>query len=364
MTTLFWILIVLGVVLISMSLRTVRQYEKGLVETLGRFSYIVDSGLNIIFPMVQSLKRVDMREQVLDVPSQEVITKDNASVTVDAIIYFQVTDPFKVTYNVANFYMAVINLAQTTLRNLIGDQELDETLSSRDKINSKLRVVLDDATDKWGVKVTRVELRTIEPPKDITDAMSRQMKAEREKRARILEAEGLQRSAILTADGEKQSNILKAEGQKQAAILDAEGKAQAIRSIAEAQKFEIETVFGAIHAGRPTNDLIAIKYLEALPKIANGQASKLFLPLESNAVLGAIGGIAELFREKTDDTSSTSRPSGFGMPAGTTGAVAKSAGAIYDPGNVMPSNYQSASYHKITSASQPPSSAKTKGGED
>lgn len=287
-----------------MAVRIIRQHEKGVVETLGKYSKTEDSGLALILPFFQAMRKVDMREQVIDVPPQEVITKDNASVRVDAVIYFQVTDPFKVLYNVADFSYAVINLAQTTLRNIIGEMELDQSLTSRDQTNAKLRDVLDDATDKWGVKVTRVELKAIEPPRDITDSMSRQMKAEREKRAAILESEGVRQSKILTAEGEKQSAILRAEGQKQSAILEAEGKAEAIKKVADAQKYEIELVFNAIHTGKPTNDLLAIKYLEALPKIADGKATKIFLPLEASGILGSISGISELFKEKGEDHKS------------------------------------------------------------
>lgn len=291
---------VIFVVLLSLSgLRTVRQHEKGLVESLGRYKKTFEPGLRFVNPLYQTLRRVDMREQVMDVPPQEVITKDNVVVTVDAVIYFQITDPFKVTYNVANFYIATVNLAQTSLRNIIGELELDHSLSSRDQINAQLRNVLDDATDKWGVKVTRVELKTIEPPRDINEAMSKQMKAEREKRATILEAEGARQGNILRADGEKQAEVLRAEGNKQAQILDAEGRAEAIRKVAEAQKFEIETVYGAIHSGQPTSDLLAVKYLETLGKVANGQATKIFLPLETSGVLGAVGGIAEAMQSKT-----------------------------------------------------------------
>lgn len=298
-----FLIIVLAIALLifaSQGLRIIQQHEKGLVTTLGKYSRTAESGLTLIVPFFQSLKKVDMREQVLDVPPQAVITKDNVSVTVDAVIYFQITDPFKVVYNVANFGLAVINLAQTTLRNIIGELELDHTLTSRDTINAQLRKVLDEATDKWGVKVTRVELKAIEPPRDITDAMSKQMKAEREKRAVILEAEGVRQSQITRADGEKQSAILRAEGQKQSAILEAEGKAEAIKRVADAQKYEIEIVYNAIHSGRPTNDLLAIKYLEALPKIADGKATKIFLPVEASGILGSLSGIAELFRDKDE----------------------------------------------------------------
>ncbi|MCD6384959.1 SPFH/Band 7/PHB domain protein, partial [Candidatus Sumerlaeota bacterium] len=266
------------------------------------------SGLTVILPFLERIIKVDMREQVVDVPPQDVITKDNVVVKVDAVVYFEVTDPVKVTYNVANFYLAATKLAQTNLRNLIGDMELDKSLTSREIINTKLRQILDDATDKWGVRVTRVELQRIEPPSDVTQAMHRQMKAERDRRAKILEAEG-----------DKQSAILRAEGSRQSAILEAEGKAEAIKKVADAEKYKrltvalgeaeaVKTVFGAIHEGRPTNDLIAIKYLEALQAIANGKATKIFLPLEASGVMGSIAGIAELFKEKKDESGDTSTP--------------------------------------------------------
>lgn len=300
------VLIVLAVVvfIIAMTgLRIVRPWEKGLIERLGKYQRTADSGLTLIVPFLERMIKVDMREQVVDVPPQQVITKDNVAVEVDAVVYYEVTDPVKVTYNVANFYVAATKLAQTNLRNLIGDLALDESLTSRELINTKLREILDDATDKWGTKVTRVELQKIEPPRDVTDAMHRQMKAERERRAMILEAEGAKRSAILNAEGVRQS-----------AILQAEGQAEAIRTVADADKYQkltvaegegqaIERVFGAIHNGNPTNDLIAIKYLEALGEIANGQATKVFLPLETSGILGSIAGVGELLKEKLPTSS-------------------------------------------------------------
>jgi regulator of protease activity HflC (stomatin/prohibitin superfamily) len=279
------ILAVVAVIYVSQAIRTLRQFEKGLVETFGQYSATKGPGLVLIFPPFQGLRKVDMREQVMDVPPQEVITKDNASVTVDAVFYFQISDPVKVVYNVANFTLAAIKLAQTNLRNIIGDLELDQTLTSRERINAQLRQSLDEATDKWGVKVVRVEIQRIEPPRDITDSMSKQMKAEREKRAAILEAEGLKQAAILKAEGGKMAVVLEAEGQKQSAILRAEGQSQAIT-----------TVYNAIHAGKPTSDLIAIKYLETLEKVADGKATKIFLPLELSGMAGSLGGIAELIK--------------------------------------------------------------------
>ena len=224
------VLIIFAVVIIfiiATGTKTVRPYQKGLIERLGRYQRTVDSGLKIIIPIIESIIKIDMREQVVDVPPQAVITKDNVAVEVDAVVYYEITDPVKVEYNINDFYKAATKLAQTNLRNLIGDLALDESLTSRETINNALRKVLDDATDKWGARVTRVELQRIEPPRDVTEAMHRQMKAERERRAVILEAEGTKTSAILTAEGQKQSQILKAEGQ-----------AEAIKRVADADKYQ------------------------------------------------------------------------------------------------------------------------------
>jgi regulator of protease activity HflC (stomatin/prohibitin superfamily) len=281
------ILIVVLVAIAAAGVRIVRPWQRGLIERLGRYQRTVSSGLTMIIPFLEKMIKVDMREQVVDVPPQGVITKDNVVVEVDAVIYYEVTDPVKVTYNVANFYTAATKLAQTNLRNLIGDLSLDESLTSREVINTKLRQILDDATDKWGVKVTRVELQRIEPPHDVTEAMHRQMKAEREKRAMILGA----------------------EGHKQSVILKAEGDAEAIRKVADANRYEkeivakgegqaIETVYRAIHKGDPTNDLIAIRYLETLRSISDGRATKIFLPYEATGILGSIAGIGEILKEK------------------------------------------------------------------
>jgi len=284
------LLVTLAVVIFIVAatgLKIIRPWEKGLIERLGKYQRTAGSGLTLIIPFLERLLKVDMREQVHDIPPQGVITKDNVVVDVDAVVYWEVTDPVKVTYNVANFYLAVTKLAQTNLRNLVGDLALDESLTSRDVINTQLRQILDDATDKWGVKVTRVELQRIEPPADVTEAMHRQMKAERERRAMILEAEGLKKSAILKAEGQAEAIKKVADADKYEKLTVAKGEAEAI-----------ETVYGAIHQGKPTNDLIAIKYLEALQKIADGKSTKIFLPIETSGVLGSIGGIGELFKEK------------------------------------------------------------------
>lgn len=289
--------------------KIVRPYEKGLVERLGKYKRTVDSGLAIYLPFMERVVKVDMREQVVDVPPQAVITKDNVAVDVDAVIYYQVFDPVKVSYEVADFYAAATKLAQTSLRNLIGDLALDESLTSRELINAKLLKILDQATDKWGVRVTMVELQRIDPPTDVTDAMHRQMKAERDKRARILTSEGQKQADILEAEGSKQAAILEAEGQKEAKILEAEAEAEAIKKVADAEKFRaktiaggeaeaIDSVYAAIHASNPTQELIAIQYLEALKKIADGNATKLFLPYEASGILSSLAGIGEMLKDE------------------------------------------------------------------
>jgi len=278
-------------------IKTVRPYQRACVERLGKYQRTVQPGLNFIVPFIERLIKVDMREQVVDVPPQEVITKDNATVTVDAIIYYEVTDPVKVLYNVAQFRLATIKLAQTNLRNVIGDMSLDESLTSRERINARLRDVLDEATDKWGARATRVELQRIEPPSDVTEAMHRQMKAERERRAVVLEAEGIKQAAVLKADGEKQARILQAEGQAAAIERVATADKFKLLTVAEGEGQAIERVYSAIHKGNPTRDLITIKYLEALAKMADGKAAKMFVPYEASGVIGAVSMIADTLKE-------------------------------------------------------------------
>ena len=290
--------ILLLVIYVALAIKIVQQHEQGLIERFGRYRKTVGPGFHMIVPFIEKMRKVDMREQVVDVPPQEVITKDNVVVTVDAVVYYQATDPVKLKYNVANFILAATKLAQTNLRNVIGDMDLDSALTSRETINTELREILDEATDVWGTRVVRVEIQRIDPPVDVTQAMHRQMKAERERRAVVTEAEG-----------EKRAQILRAEGVKQSRILEAEGQAQAIREVADAEKFQlltvaegegqaIERVYGAIHTGDPTPDLIAIKYLEALQGVAEGQATKLFLPMETAGILGSLGAIGEIFADK------------------------------------------------------------------
>jgi regulator of protease activity HflC (stomatin/prohibitin superfamily) len=298
---------VLFVVVVS-GVKIIRPYERGLVERLGRYRDTVEPGLRVIVPFVERMERVDMRERVVDVPPQEVITSDNVVVSVDAVIYYEATDPQRLVYNVVDFYLAVSKLAQTNLRNLVGDMQLDEALTSRDTINTKLRDILDDATDKWGTRVVRVEIQRIDPPADVMHAMHEQMKAERTRRAVVTQAQGEREAAITRAEGEKQAAILSAEGGRQAAILEAQGQAEATKTAADAERFRqvavaegeadaIRSVYAAIHEGNPSTDVLAVKYLEALGAIADGRATKIFLPTESTAMLGALGGIKELFAQ-------------------------------------------------------------------
>ena len=291
-------IIALAILLIAASgFRIVRPYEQGLIEFLGKYQRTVSPGLRFVIPFVQRILKVDMREQVVDVPPQEVITKDNVVVTVDAVIYFEATDPVKLKYAVGNFILAITKLAQTNLRNVVGDLQLDEALVSREVINSKLRQILDDATDKWGTRVVRVEIQRIEPPPDVTEAMHRQMKAERGRRAVVTEAEGDKRSAILQAEGVKQAAILRAEGEAEAIMRVADADKYQKLTVAEGEGQAIERVFLAIHNGDPTDDLIAIRYLETLQGIADGQATKIFLPLDTSGLLGAVAAIGEMFKE-------------------------------------------------------------------
>ena len=285
--------IIFAFILVTASIRIVRPFERGLVERLGRFQRVLDPGLNVIFPLIDIVTKIDMREVVLDVPAQLVITKDNVGVEVDAVIYAQVTDPVRARYEISNYILAATKLAQTNLRNVIGELDLDQCLSSRDSINSQLRDVLDGATDKWGVKVNRVELQRIDPPVDITEAMSRQMKAEREKRATILEAEGF-----------RQAQITRAEGSQQAQILEADGYAGAVRKKADAERYRqetvamgegqaIQTVFSAIRNSEPDEKVITLKYLEMLPKLAEGSANKIFLPYEASGIIASLAAMVE-----------------------------------------------------------------------
>jgi regulator of protease activity HflC (stomatin/prohibitin superfamily) len=279
--TLIVLIVIAAVVLITLAqgIRIVPQAKAGIVERLGRYSRTLDAGLALIVPYVDRVKPlIDLREQVVSFPPQPVITEDNLTVNIDTVIYYQVTDPKSATYEINNFISGIEQLTITTLRNVAGGMTLEDTLTSRDKINAELRMVLDEATGKWGIRVNRVELKAVDPPPSIQEAMEKQMRAERDRRAAILTAEGVKQSQILTAEGEKQSSILRAEGQRQSQILSAEGQSKAI-----------ETVFDAIHRGDADPKLLAYQYLQMLPQIAQGESNKIWIiPSEFTQALGTI----------------------------------------------------------------------------
>jgi regulator of protease activity HflC (stomatin/prohibitin superfamily) len=281
----FLVLLVVG-----RTIRIIPQARASVVERLGRFNRTLEPGLAVVIPFVDRVRPlIDLREQVVSFPPQPVITEDNLVVQIDSVIYYQVTDPKAASYEIANFIQAIEQLTITTLRNVSGGMTLEQTLTSRDEINSQLRIVLDEATGKWGIRVNRVELKAVDPPASIQEAMEKQMRAERDRRAAILQAEGIKQSQILTAEGEKQSAILRAEGQRESQALYAEGQAKAI-----------ETVFNAIHAGDPDPKLLAYQYLQMLPQIAQGSANKVWIiPSEITQALGSLGGVVENVAEAT-----------------------------------------------------------------
>lgn len=319
------IFLLLAVVIVVKGVRIVRQSESMVIERLGKYRTTLNAGINIIIPIVDRPRdivwrlagelpdgrrvtqykmrdRVDLRETVFDFPKQGVITKDNVVTEINALIYFQITDPVKSVYEINNLPNAIEKLTQTTLRNVIGELELDKCLTSRDTINMKLRTILDEATNKWGVKVNRVELQDINPPTDIKEAMEKQMRAERSRRAQIIEAEGTKTAAILEAEGRKGADINQAEGQRQAAILEAEGRAVARLKVAEAEAEAIRKVAEAVAKTKadPTQYLIAVRYVEALEKMmdtSNDKSRVVFMPYEASGMLGSVGSIKELLKD-------------------------------------------------------------------
>lgn len=291
------IILVLFVILIGFSaIKIIRQATVGVVERLGKFHKLAEQGVNVIIPFIDGFRSVvDLREQVVDFPPQPVITKDNVTMQIDTVVYYQVTDPFKFTYEISNPIVAIENLTATTLRNIIGDLELDETLTSRDHVNTKLRTILDEATDKWGIKVNRVELKNILPPQDIQNAMEKQMRAEREKREAILIAEGHKQSAILNAEAIKEAAIREAEGSKQAKILESQGDAEAILKVQQA--FADSLVM--IKESNADDKVLAIKSLEALKVIGDGQSTKLIIPGDLAGLSGVFAALKEAVKDET-----------------------------------------------------------------
>ncbi len=292
-TILLVVIIVVIIVAIARSIRIIPQARAGIVERFGRYHRTLNAGLNMLTPFVDRLlPLIDLREQVVSFPPQPVITRDNLVVAIDTVIYFQVTDAKAATYEVANYITAVEQLTVTTLRNVVGGMDLETTLTSRDQINHELRRELDDATGRWGIRVSRVELKAIEPPTSIQDSMEKQMRADRDKRAAILSAEGSKQSAILTAEGERQAAVLKARGESEALVLRAEADAKAQAARARGQAEAITTVFRAIHEGNPDQRLLAYQYMQMLPQIAQGDANKLWIvPSEIGKALEGIGGL-------------------------------------------------------------------------
>ena len=295
----FLIIFLLIVLIIAFkSIKVVKQSEVYIIERLGKFHKIADAGLTIIIPFIDHVRSVvSLKEQTMDIPPQGVITEDNVTITIDTVVFYQISDPAKAVYEIQSLKKGIEYLAITTMRDIVGKMSLDNTFSSRDVINNQLRILLDEATDKWGCKVNRVEIKDITPPADIRDAMEKQMNAERNKRAAILQAEGEKQSAITLAEGRKEAAILDAEAEKEARIRRAAGEAEAIREVAVAKAQEIQMVFDSIKKANPDDKLIQLKTLEALKEAAKGDANKIFIPFEATNTLASLGAITEAMKK-------------------------------------------------------------------
>ena len=292
------VLLVIILIIAFKSIKIVKQAEVYVIERLGKFYKVADAGLTIIIPFFDHVRSVvSLKQQTMDVPPQGVITKDNVTITIDTVVFYQITDPAKAVYEIQSLKKGIEYLAITTIRDIIGKMSLDETFSSRDGINNQLRLVLDEATDRWGCKVDRVEIKDITPPADIRDAMEKEMNAERNKRALILESEAQRQSAITIAEGKKQAAILEAEADKEARITRAAGEAQAIKEVADAKAKEIQMVYEAIKNANPDDKLVQLKSLEALEEIAKGEANKVFIPFEATNALSGLGAMKEIVKE-------------------------------------------------------------------
>ena len=296
--TFLLVLLVIILIIAFKSIKIVRQSEVYVIERLGRFHKVADAGLTIIIPFFDHVRSVvSLKQQTMDIPPQGVITKDNVTITIDTVVFYQVTDPAKAVYEIQSLKKGIEYLSITTIRDIIGKMDLDETFTSRDDINTKLRVILDEATDKWGCKIDRVEVCDINPPADIRDAMEKQMNAERNKRALILEAEAQKQSAITIAEGKKEAAILEAEADSEAKIRRAAGDAEAIKQVAEAKAQEVQMVYEAIKKANPDEKLVQIKSLEALEEVAKGEANKVFIPFDATTALGSLGAIKEVLKK-------------------------------------------------------------------
>ncbi len=297
-----WFLLVLLVIILiiaAMSIKIVKQSEVYIIERLGKFYKVADAGLTIIIPFFDHVRSVvSLKQQTMDIPPQGVITKDNVTITIDTVVFYQITDPAKAVYEIQSLKKGIEYLAITTIRDIIGKMDLDETFSSRDGINNQLRIVLDEATDRWGCKIDRVEIKDINPPADIRDAMEKEMNAERNKRAIILESEAQRQSAITIAEGKKQAAILEAEADKEARIRRAAGEAQAIKEVADAKAKEIQMIYDAMKKADPNDKLVQLKSLEALQEVAKGDANKIFIPFDATSALGSLGAVKEIMTDK------------------------------------------------------------------
>ena len=294
----FAIIIAIIVVIAFKSIKVVNQSEVYIIERLGKYYKTADAGLTFILPFVDRVSSVVLlKELTMDIPPQGVITKDNVTINIDTVVFYQITDPEKSVYEIANLKKGIEYLAITTIRDIVGKMDLDETFGSRDNINYQLRSILDEATDKWGCKINRVEIKDINPPADIRDAMEKQMNAERNKRALILEAEAQKQSDITVAEGKKEAAILEAEAESEAKIRRAAGEAKAIKEVAEAKAKEIEMVYNAMKKSAPDEKLVQLKSLEALKEVAKGDANKVFIPFEATSALGSLGAVKEILKD-------------------------------------------------------------------
>ncbi|MFR3919711.1 MAG: SPFH domain-containing protein [Clostridia bacterium] len=297
MTFLIILLLIIAIIAFK-SIKVVRQSEVYIIERLGKFHKVADAGLTIIIPFVDHVRSVvSLKQQTMDVPPQGVITQDNVTITIDTVVFYKVTDPAKAVYEIQSLKKGIEYLAITTIRDIVGKMDLDDTFSSRDIINEQLRTILDEATDQWGCKIDRVEIKDITPPADIRDAMEKQMNAERNKRALILQAEGERQSAITLAQGRKEAAILEAEADKEAKIRRAAGDAEAIKKVAEAKADEIQMVYDAMMKAKPDDTLVQLKSLEALKEIANGDANKVFIPFDATNSLASLGAVKEILTD-------------------------------------------------------------------